>query len=86
MAVSFNLGGRLLVIPSSALCNECNRFSLQGMGAPCASGVTTDRSIHSSGMYKLEIELKRGHNLAVRDRGGRVTSHLFTLLFVVFIL
>lgn len=21
-------------------------------------------------MYKLEIELKRGHNLAVRDRGG----------------
>uniref|UniRef100_A0A3Q4GI04 Multiple C2 domains, transmembrane 1b n=1 Tax=Neolamprologus brichardi TaxID=32507 RepID=A0A3Q4GI04_NEOBR len=23
-----------------------------------------------SGMYKLEIELKRGHNLAVRDRGG----------------
>uniref|UniRef100_A0A671XEY6 Multiple C2 and transmembrane domain containing 1 n=1 Tax=Sparus aurata TaxID=8175 RepID=A0A671XEY6_SPAAU len=40
------------------------------MGAPCASGVTTDRSIHSSGMYKLEIELKRGHNLAVRDRGG----------------
>uniref|UniRef100_A0A671XEZ2 Multiple C2 and transmembrane domain containing 1 n=1 Tax=Sparus aurata TaxID=8175 RepID=A0A671XEZ2_SPAAU len=41
-----------------------------GMGAPCASGVTTDRSIHSSGMYKLEIELKRGHNLAVRDRGG----------------
>ncbi|KAM8743251.1 multiple C2 and transmembrane domain-containing protein 1 isoform 1-T1 [Acanthopagrus schlegelii] len=41
-----------------------------GMGAPCASGVTPDRSIHSSGMYKLEIELKRGHNLAVRDRGG----------------
>uniref|UniRef100_A0A3B5MBV0 C2 domain-containing protein n=1 Tax=Xiphophorus couchianus TaxID=32473 RepID=A0A3B5MBV0_9TELE len=22
------------------------------------------------GMYKLEIELKRGHNLAIRDRGG----------------
>ncbi|XP_073334277.1 multiple C2 and transmembrane domain-containing protein 1 [Pagrus major] len=41
-----------------------------GMGAPCASGVTPERSIHSSGMYKLEIELKRGHNLAVRDRGG----------------
>ncbi|KAM7392352.1 hypothetical protein PAMA_007457 [Pampus argenteus] len=24
----------------------------------------------SSGMYKLKIELKRGHNLAIRDRGG----------------
>uniref|UniRef100_A0A665W3V9 Multiple C2 and transmembrane domain-containing protein 1-like n=1 Tax=Echeneis naucrates TaxID=173247 RepID=A0A665W3V9_ECHNA len=23
-----------------------------------------------SGMYKLEIELRRGHNLAIRDRGG----------------
>uniref|UniRef100_A0A7N8Y4J9 Multiple C2 domains, transmembrane 1b n=1 Tax=Mastacembelus armatus TaxID=205130 RepID=A0A7N8Y4J9_9TELE len=28
------------------------------------------RSAPSSGMYKLEIELRRGHNLAVRDRGG----------------
>ncbi|KAM9338540.1 multiple C2 and transmembrane domain-containing protein 1 [Symphorus nematophorus] len=43
-----------------------------GMGAQCSlSGVTPERSsTHSSGMYKLEIELKRGHNLAVRDRGG----------------
>ncbi|XP_051268800.1 multiple C2 and transmembrane domain-containing protein 1 isoform X3 [Dicentrarchus labrax] len=41
-----------------------------GMGAPCSSGVPPERSIHSSGMYKLEIELKRGNNLAVRDRGG----------------
>ncbi|XP_059213612.1 multiple C2 and transmembrane domain-containing protein 1 isoform X3 [Centropristis striata] len=41
-----------------------------GMGAPCSSGVTSERAIHSSGMYKLEIELKRGNNLAVRDRGG----------------
>uniref|UniRef100_A0A671XF04 Multiple C2 and transmembrane domain containing 1 n=1 Tax=Sparus aurata TaxID=8175 RepID=A0A671XF04_SPAAU len=32
------------------------------------SVVTPGRSY--SGMYKLEIELKRGHNLAVRDRGG----------------
>ncbi|KAM7392347.1 hypothetical protein PAMA_007457 [Pampus argenteus] len=30
-----------------------------GMAASC-----------SSGMYKLKIELKRGHNLAIRDRGG----------------
>ncbi|XP_022058555.2 multiple C2 and transmembrane domain-containing protein 1 isoform X2 [Acanthochromis polyacanthus] len=35
----------------------------QGMGA-------SERAAPSSGMYKLEIELKRGHNLAVRDRGG----------------
>ncbi|XP_074547188.1 multiple C2 and transmembrane domain-containing protein 1 isoform X2 [Halichoeres trimaculatus] len=45
-----------------------------GMGAPCSSGVTSssssERSVPSSGMYKLEIELKRGNNLAVRDRGG----------------
>ncbi|XP_049460210.1 multiple C2 and transmembrane domain-containing protein 1 isoform X2 [Epinephelus fuscoguttatus] len=41
-----------------------------GMAAPCSSGVTSERAIPSPGMYKLEIELKRGHNLAVRDRGG----------------
>ncbi|XP_074474506.1 multiple C2 and transmembrane domain-containing protein 1 isoform X6 [Sebastes fasciatus] len=42
----------------------------QGMAAPCSSGVTPERAVPSSGMYKLEIELRRGHNLAVRDRGG----------------
>uniref|UniRef100_A0A7N6BKY0 C2 domain-containing protein n=1 Tax=Anabas testudineus TaxID=64144 RepID=A0A7N6BKY0_ANATE len=41
-----------------------------GMAAPYSSGVTPERAAPSSGMYKLEIELKRGHNLAVRDRGG----------------
>ncbi|XP_074474504.1 multiple C2 and transmembrane domain-containing protein 1 isoform X5 [Sebastes fasciatus] len=41
-----------------------------GMAAPCSSGVTPERAVPSSGMYKLEIELRRGHNLAVRDRGG----------------
>uniref|UniRef100_A0A3Q1HVZ5 C2 domain-containing protein n=2 Tax=Anabas testudineus TaxID=64144 RepID=A0A3Q1HVZ5_ANATE len=40
------------------------------MAAPYSSGVTPERAAPSSGMYKLEIELKRGHNLAVRDRGG----------------
>ncbi|XP_037608957.1 multiple C2 and transmembrane domain-containing protein 1 isoform X9 [Sebastes umbrosus] len=40
------------------------------MAAPCSSGVTPERAVPSSGMYKLEIELRRGHNLAVRDRGG----------------
>lgn len=40
------------------------------MGISCSSTVPPERSVHSSGMYKLEIELKRGHNLAVRDRGG----------------
>uniref|UniRef100_A0A3Q0QS38 Multiple C2 and transmembrane domain containing 1 n=1 Tax=Amphilophus citrinellus TaxID=61819 RepID=A0A3Q0QS38_AMPCI len=39
-----------------------------GVGASCASGVSPERA--RSGMYKLEIELKRGHNLAVRDRAG----------------
>ncbi|TKS85069.1 Multiple C2 and transmembrane domain-containing protein 1 [Collichthys lucidus] len=41
-----------------------------GMGAPSSSAVTPEKSIQSSGMYKLEIELKRGNNLAIRDRGG----------------
>ncbi|XP_041666764.1 multiple C2 and transmembrane domain-containing protein 1-like isoform X2 [Cheilinus undulatus] len=41
-----------------------------GMGAPCSSGGSAERAAPSSGMYKLEIELKRGNNLAVRDRGG----------------
>ncbi|TKS85074.1 Multiple C2 and transmembrane domain-containing protein 1 [Collichthys lucidus] len=40
------------------------------MGAPSSSAVTPEKSIQSSGMYKLEIELKRGNNLAIRDRGG----------------
>ncbi|XP_076613436.1 multiple C2 and transmembrane domain-containing protein 1 isoform X1 [Chaetodon auriga] len=47
-----------------------SRDEQPGVGAPCSSGVAPERSVHSSGMYKLEVELKRGHNLAVRDRGG----------------
>ncbi|XP_047426609.1 multiple C2 and transmembrane domain-containing protein 1 isoform X4 [Mugil cephalus] len=38
--------------------------SQQGVGGPGSAGG------HSSGMYKLEVELKRGNNLAIRDRGG----------------
>ncbi|KAM3874223.1 multiple C2 and transmembrane domain-containing protein 1 [Diretmus argenteus] len=34
-------------------------------------GAGPDRALPGgSGMYKLEVELKRGHNLAIRDRGG----------------
>ncbi|KAM9306516.1 multiple C2 and transmembrane domain-containing protein 1 isoform 7-T8 [Pholidichthys leucotaenia] len=40
------------------------------MGASCSLGVASKRTVPHSGMYKLELELKRGHNLAVRDRGG----------------
>ncbi|XP_078142503.1 multiple C2 and transmembrane domain-containing protein 1 [Centroberyx gerrardi] len=40
------------------------------MGAPGSSGVNPDRALPSSEMYKLDIELKGGHNLAIRDRGG----------------
>ncbi|XP_070844851.1 multiple C2 and transmembrane domain-containing protein 1 isoform X2 [Chaetodon trifascialis] len=47
-----------------------SRDEQPGVGAPYSSGVAPERSVHSSGMYKLEVELKRGHNLAVRDRGG----------------
>ncbi|XP_042250659.1 multiple C2 and transmembrane domain-containing protein 1 isoform X2 [Thunnus maccoyii] len=42
-----------------------------GVGAPCSSGPPIEQAaLPSSGMYKLDIELKRGHNLAIRDRGG----------------
>ncbi|XP_038164942.1 multiple C2 and transmembrane domain-containing protein 1-like isoform X6 [Cyprinodon tularosa] len=41
-----------------------------GMGASFSSGTSAEAAAPSSGMYKLEIELKRGHNLAIRDRGG----------------
>ncbi|XP_034566167.1 multiple C2 and transmembrane domain-containing protein 1 isoform X3 [Notolabrus celidotus] len=52
---------------TSAAAAEAEQAS---MGAPSSSGVTSERSVPNTGMYKLEIELKRGHNLAVRDRGG----------------
>ncbi|XP_028319184.1 multiple C2 and transmembrane domain-containing protein 1 isoform X2 [Gouania willdenowi] len=41
-----------------------------GVGVSCSSSSSNDRCVSSAGMYKLEIELKRGFNLAVRDRGG----------------
>ncbi|XP_055009345.1 multiple C2 and transmembrane domain-containing protein 1 isoform X3 [Boleophthalmus pectinirostris] len=43
----------------------------QGVCAPSGAGAggTQDR-VPTTGMYKLEVELKRGHNLAIRDRGG----------------
>lgn len=45
-------------------------------------GVPPEPPANSSGMYKLDVELKRGHNLAVRDRGGAdpaslLLSHLW---------
>ncbi|XP_054916632.1 multiple C2 and transmembrane domain-containing protein 1 isoform X4 [Poeciliopsis prolifica] len=42
----------------------------EGMGASCSSGSPAEAATPQPGMYKLEIELKRGHNLAIRDRGG----------------
>ncbi|KAM8872646.1 uncharacterized protein ACB058_004514 isoform 4-T5 [Synchiropus picturatus] len=43
--------------------------TLQGISSP-GSSVAADRALSSSGMFKVEVELKRGHNLAIRDRGG----------------
>lgn len=40
-----------------------------GSASGAGAGGTQDR-LSSAGMYKLEVELKRGHNLAIRDRGG----------------
>ncbi|XP_010876490.2 multiple C2 and transmembrane domain-containing protein 1 isoform X4 [Esox lucius] len=42
----------------------------QDVGPSGPSGVNTERALPNSGMYQLDITLNRGHNLAVRDRGG----------------
>lgn len=47
------------------------------MGASFSSGTPAEAAVPSSGMYKLEIELKRGHNLAIRDRGGASLPFFF---------
>nr|XP_054599994.1 multiple C2 and transmembrane domain-containing protein 1 isoform X1 [Nothobranchius furzeri] len=39
-------------------------------GASCSTRVPAEPDASSTGMYRLEIELKRGHDLAIRDRGG----------------
>uniref|UniRef100_A0A1A8FII7 Multiple C2 domains, transmembrane 1b n=2 Tax=Nothobranchius korthausae TaxID=1143690 RepID=A0A1A8FII7_9TELE len=39
-------------------------------GALCSTRVPAEPDASSTGMYRLEIELKRGHDLAIRDRGG----------------
>uniref|UniRef100_A0A3Q3GWX3 C2 domain-containing protein n=1 Tax=Labrus bergylta TaxID=56723 RepID=A0A3Q3GWX3_9LABR len=62
-------GGDAVTSAASAEAPLESREEQPGIGAP-SSGVAADRSVLSSGMYKLEIELKRGNNLAVRDRGG----------------
>ncbi|KAM9841577.1 multiple C2 and transmembrane domain-containing protein 1 [Aulostomus maculatus] len=41
-----------------------------GTGAPGSSGAPGERVAPTSGMYKLEIELRRGRHLAIRDRRG----------------
>ncbi|XP_046870935.1 multiple C2 and transmembrane domain-containing protein 1 isoform X2 [Hypomesus transpacificus] len=43
---------------------------LQGMSAHGASAVNSQRALPTSTLYKLDIDLKRGNNLAIRDRGG----------------
>lgn len=73
------------LISRPAVCNEYMHFSGQVVGASCSSGVPSERSIHSSGMYKLDIELKRGNNLAIRDRGGRVVSSRSLSLSALFL-
>ncbi|PWA26585.1 hypothetical protein CCH79_00001279 [Gambusia affinis] len=44
------------------------------MGASCSSRSPSEAATSTPGMYKLEIELKRGYNLAIRDRGGAGSS------------
>ncbi|KAJ7988388.1 hypothetical protein DPEC_G00323030 [Dallia pectoralis] len=43
---------------------QLDKTDLKGMG------VNPGRAVASSGLYQLDVTLNRGHNLAVRDRGG----------------
>lgn len=56
------------------------RLSSQVVGAAASStsssGGLPEPPAASSGVYKLDVELKRGHNLAVRDRGGALLPRL----------
>ena len=40
------------------------------MGAPAPLAANPDQEAPSLGMHVLDVELRRGHNLAARDRGG----------------
>lgn len=57
-------------------------FPPQVVGASSSSGVPPETPANSSGMYKLDVELKRGHNLAVRDRGGALVLRSWSLLCI----
>lgn len=60
------------------------RFSQQVVGVSSSPGGPPELPANSSGMYTLEVELKRGHNLAVRDRGG-AAPHLFVCSLLLFL-
>ena len=47
-----------------------------GASGPLVSNL--DQELPSLGMHKLDVELRRGHNLAVRDRGGEGYQTDFT--------
>ncbi|KAL0965281.1 hypothetical protein UPYG_G00279220 [Umbra pygmaea] len=42
----------------------------EGVVAIDPSGVNLEQTLPSSGVYELDIVVNRGHNLAIRDRGG----------------
>ena len=45
------------------------------MGASAPLAANPDQEAPSPGMHTLDVELRRGHNLAARDRGGEGTQN-----------
>lgn len=53
------------------LCDLCNSFSIQGINIVAPSNAEPPHQPPGPAMYQLDIILKKGSNLAIRDRTGR---------------
>uniref|UniRef100_G3P854 Multiple C2 domains, transmembrane 1a n=1 Tax=Gasterosteus aculeatus TaxID=69293 RepID=G3P854_GASAC len=52
------------------LCDLCNSFSIQGINIVAPSNAEPPHQPPGPAMYQLDIILKKGSNLAIRDRTG----------------
>lgn len=66
-SLSFFLSSTVLV----NLYSSCDFFSLQGINIVGPSNAEPPPRPPSPAMYQLDIVLKKGNNLAIRDRTGR---------------
>ncbi|XP_066567929.1 multiple C2 and transmembrane domain-containing protein 1 isoform X3 [Amia ocellicauda] len=59
-----------LVEPAGGETEEHRRMNASDSGISIVGPSNADPSTTNAGMFQLDIILKRGHNLAIRDRGG----------------